>query len=405
MGQSSIRTQAPQSLVPRAASAQGLRVLVVTNVRQPILEAYVSPLAALDEVAEVVIVRDRADVELGRKVRVVAPPGWWPHTTVTKLVSRAYLLRREVARRRPHLMMTVHWFPDGPGVVRLARRLGVPVVANIIGGRAELLDGGRRIALTGLPRAFKRWAQRYQRDRLNATAVITCTGKATGNWLRSAGVNQPRVMTLHAALDHAWFRDADSRDIDVAYVGRADPDKRIDRLLKVLAVVAQRRPGARIAVVSLTEAQLADYKELVTARAASGTGLSVLGRVARVSEVLTRAKVLVLTSDTEGRTLAVLEAMACGAVPVVTQVGDLTEALDDGRAGVTVPLEGSEETVVAALADAVVTLLHDESRRHALATRGRDYVRREHDPTRTREEWRAVIRHSLASTGGPCASS
>ena len=161
----------------------------------------------------------------------------------------------------------------------------------------------------------------------------------------------------------------------------------------------------RVAIGSLTEAQLADYKELVTARAALGSGLSVLGRVARVGDVLARAKVLVLTSDTEGRTLAVLEAMACGAVPVVTQVGDLSEALDEGRAGVTVPLEGSEETVVAALADAVVALLHDEPRRETLAAWGRDYVRREHDPTRTREEWRAVIRHSLASTGGPCASS
>jgi glycosyltransferase involved in cell wall biosynthesis len=392
--------------VPRAGSAQGLRVLVVTNVRQPILEAYVSPLAALDEVAEVVIVRDRADVELGRKVRVAASPRWWPRTIVTKLVSRAYLLRREVARRRPDVMMTVHWFPDGPGVLRLARRLGVPVVANIIGGRAELTDGGRRVALTRLPRAFKRWAQGYQRDQLNATAVISCTGSATCNWLRAAGVNQPKLMTLHAAIDCAWLRDdAGPRDIDVAYVGRADPDKRIDRLLKVLAAVAERRPGTRVAIVSLTEAQLAEYKELVTARAALGAGLNVLGRVERVNDVLTRAKVLLLTSDTEGRTLAVLESMACGAVPVVTEVGDLTEALDEGRAGVIVPLQGSEETVVVALADAVVALLRDESRRHALAARGWDYVRREHDPSRTREEWRAVIRHALASTGGPCASS
>jgi glycosyltransferase involved in cell wall biosynthesis len=383
-----------------------LGVLVVTNVRQPILEAYVSPLAALDEVAQVVIVRDRADVELGRKVRVAAPPRWWPHTTVTKLVSRAYLLRREVARRRPHLMMTVHWFPDGPGVLRLARHLGVPVVANIIGGRAELMDGGRRVALSHLPQGFKRWAQDYQRDRLNATAVISCTGSATCNWLRAAGIVRPHIITLHAALDRAWLRDdAGPRDIDVAYVGRADPDKRIDRLLKVLAAIGQRRPGTRVAVVSVTEAQLGDYKECVTARATLGAGLDVLGRVERVSDVLRRAKVLVLTSDTEGRTLAVLEAMACGAVPVVTDVGDLREALDEARAGVTVPLEGSEEAVVAALADAVVALLHDESRRHALAARGRDYVRREHDPARTHEEWRVVIRHALASKGGPCASS
>jgi len=212
-------------------------------------------------------------------------------------------------------------------------------------------------------------------------------------------------MTLHAALDDAWFRNAVPRDIDLVYVGRADPDKRIDRLLKVLAAVGQRRPGTRVAVVSVAEAELMKYQELVTARAALGNGLNLLGRVDSVSDVLSRAKVLLLTSDTEGRTLAVLEAMACGAVPVVTEVGDLVEALDEGRAGVSVPLQGSEENTVAALADAVVALLHDEPRREALAARCRAYVRREHDPARTRAEWQAVIRHALAPKDGPCASS
>ena len=395
--------------MPKAGSAQGLRVLVVTNVGQPVLHAYLSPLASLEEVTEIVVVRDRSDVELAPKVRVAAPPRWWPRTTLSQLISRAYLLRREAARRRPHLLMTVHWFPDGPGVLHVARRLGVPVVANLVGGRAELIDGGRRLALSRLPRAFKRWAEAYQRERLNATNVLTCTGKATCSWLRAAGVVRPTLMTLHAALEAAWFREATApRDIDVAYVGRVNADKRVDRMLNVLTAIGRRRAGTRVAVVSQTEADKADlggYPELIAARAVLGDGLRLTGRVERVSEVLRRARVLLLTSDTEGRTLAVLEAMASGAVPVVTDVGDLREALDEGRGGIAVPLEASEEMVVAALSDAVVALLDDEPRRQALAAWGREYVRREHDPTRTREEWRAVIRHAVGSQDGPCASS
>jgi len=395
--------------VSRARGTNRLRIVVVTNVGQPVLHAYLSPLASLEEVTEVVVVRDRSDVELPPKVRVVAPAPWWPRTTLSELVSRAYLLRREAAHQRPHLFMTVHWFPDGPGVLRVARRLGVPVVANLVGGRAELIDGGRRLALSRVPRALKRWAEGYQRERLNATNVVTCTGTATCRWLRAAGVVRPRLMTLHAALDDAWFGGAPAAtDIDVAYVGRVNQDKRIDRMLNVLTAIGRRRAGTRVAVVSQTQADkaaLEGYPELIAARAALGRGLWLTGRVERVSDVLRRARVLLLTSDTEGRTLAVLEAMACGAVPVVTEVGDLTEALDEGRAGVTVPLQGSEETMVAALADAVVALLHDEPRRKALAARGREYVRRQHDPRRTREEWRVVIRHALAPKDGPCASS
>ena len=400
--QSSAWAPALLSHVPRAGATDGLRVLVVTNVRQPILEAYLSPLAALDDVAEIVVVRDRADVNLGHKIRVTTPAAWWPHTTVTKLISRPFLLRREATRSPPDLIMAVHWFPDGPGVVRLARDLGVPVVVNIIGGSAELIDGGRRIALTRLPRLLKRRAQEYQRARLDAVSAITCTGSTTCEWFRRAGVVRPAISVLHAAIGEEWFRGgAAARDIDVAYVGRVDPDKRVDRLLQVLAAVGRLRPRTHAVVIGMSEAELrvSRFHYLAEARAALGERLVFHKRVERVSDVLRRAKILLLTSDTEGRPLAALEAMACGAVPVVTDVGDLREALDDGCAGVPVPLGGGGTGVVTALSQAVVTLLDDEPRRQTLAARGQTYVRREHDPRRTRDEWHAVTRQALASGG------
>ena len=390
-----------------AVTHDRLRVLVVTNVRQPILDAYLSPLAALDDVGEIVIVRDRADVDLGRKIRVTAPGAWWPHTTATKLISRPFLLQRAAARQRPHLMMTVHWFPDGPGVVRLAQRLGVPVVVNIIGGSAELIDGGRQIALTRLPGALKRRAQEYQRARLDSVSMITCTGSATCRWFRAAGVVRPALTVLHAGIGDEWFSDGDAvRDIDVAYVGRVDPDKRIDRLLQVLAALGLQRPDTRAVVIGMTEAELQAkaFGDLARARAALGGRLVFQKRVDRVSDVLRRAKILLLTSDTEGRPLVALEAMACGAVPVVTDVGDLKEALYHGRGGIVVPLEAEAAGVVAALSEAARSLLEDDARRQTLAARGQAYVRREHDPRRTREEWQAVTRQALASGGAPCAS-
>jgi hypothetical protein len=86
-------------------------------------------------------------------------------------------------------------------------------------------------------------------------------------------------------------------------------------------------------------------------------------------------------------------------VPVVTEVGDMLEALDGGRAGVAIPKDGDECAVVERLAAAVLGLLENESGRAALAVLGQDHVKREHAPSRTQEEWREVLDSALVA---PC---
>ncbi len=377
----------------RPSRSSPVRVLVVTNVGPTIVEAYLAPLASLDEVREVVVVRDHPNVVPGPKLRTVTPPPSLPRLKAAwKVFGRDWLARSEAASRPPDLLMTLHWFPDGPGVMRFGRRLGVPVVANIIGSRAELIDGGRRVALSRLPSGIKRLAQEYQRDSLNGAAAITCTGVATREWFRAIGVVRPRLSVLHAAMDGTLLRaGAEPRDLDVVFVGRLHPDKRVDRLLRVLTVLGRRRPGMVATVVGLSAEELATLPSFWEAKAALAGNLRLVPWVESIADVLGRAKILLLTSDTEGRTLAVLEAMACGAVPVVTDVGDLREALDDGRAGILVPRVTDEETLADSLASAAAGLLEDVQRRVALATHAQEFVRLEHDPERTREEWRELL--------------
>ena len=124
--------------------------------------------------------------------------------------------------------------------------------------------------------------------------------------------------------------------------------------------------------------------------------------VGDVGDILKRSKVLVVTSDTEGRTLAVLEALACGAAVVATAVGDLPETLLGGQAGIAVPLEGEESAVVARLAQGILSLLGDEALRQRLAAAGRAMVERVHSVEQAQTDWRSVLR--LCGFSGPTQS-
>ncbi len=370
----------------------GIRVAVSTNVPPPILHAYLAPLAAMSEVSEVIIIRDRADVSLGPKTRIVSPPSWWPRGLVVKLLTRRVLFWWVGRTLHPTMIMVVHWFPDGPATARWARRLRVPLVSHIIGGRAELVDGGRRIALSPIPRLLKRFLQRYQMRWLKVSAVTTVTGEETRRWYTSLGLPDDRAITLHALISAPMPSVmAKVRDVDVAFIGRADRDKRVDRLFQVLSVICESRRDLTATIIGVAQAEVEGTANFRLAREAMGDRLVLVKRVERVEDVLIRSKVLCVTSDTEGRTLAVLEAFMSGAAVVATGVGDLAEVVDGSGGGVTVPPNQDESVLCTALATAVQGLLDNEPRRAAAADRGRSFVREAHSFTHSQADWKRIL--------------
>jgi glycosyltransferase involved in cell wall biosynthesis len=79
-----------------------------------------------------------------------------------------------------------------------------------------------------------------------------------------------------------------------------------------------------------------------------------LGQRHDVESIVVGAKVFVLTSLSEGLSIAMAEAMAAGAVPVVANVGELGDLVEDGTSGFLVPPNDVEQ-----YADRIVKLLED----------------------------------------------
>ena len=84
-------------------------------------------------------------------------------------------------------------------------------------------------------------------------------------------------------------------------------------------------------------------------------------------------EIFVQPSRTESMPLTVLEAMAAGRAIVATDVGCLRQMLDAPEAGVVVPPESPE-----AIAEALLTLLHNPEKRECLGTAAQERARREY---------------------------
>ncbi|MFC4531698.1 glycosyltransferase [Sphaerisporangium dianthi] len=135
----------------------------------------------------------------------------------------------------------------------------------------------------------------------------------------------------------------------VAYVGRLTQIKRPDRLVTVAREVLGHVPGCRFVICGG-----GDLREQVEHDARSLPGaFDLLGWRADVETVYAAADVVLLTSDSEGTPLSLIEAGMAGRPVVATRVGSVAEVVRDGRTGLlAAPVAGE-------LAAHIVRLLSD----------------------------------------------
>src|SRR5262249_11048520 len=100
---------------------------------------------------------------------------------------------------------------------------------------------------------------------------------------------------------------------------------------------------------------------------------------------LRRAKVFVLTSDSEGLPLSTMEAMMCGLPVVASAVGDLADLVNDGVNGFLV-----EERTPENFANRIVELLTNTERLGRFAKAARHAAER-HNVNTVTQTWDSVL--------------
>jgi len=121
----------------------------------------------------------------------------------------------------------------------------------------------------------------------------------------------------------------------VVSVGRLNRGKDPATLLAGFATFAETRPGARLALAYHDSPLLARVKRQVAASPLLRDRVSLLGRLTRekVRLLLSAARIFASASRSEGSGYAALEALACGALPVLSDIPSFRAMTGAGRVG------------------------------------------------------------------------
>jgi len=133
---------------------------------------------------------------------------------------------------------------------------------------------------------------------------------------------QPNVIEPDPVVDH--LRVLNGRPF-LLHVGSCIPRKRIDVLLDVYANVRDRHPDVRL--VKVSGEWSAPQKEQIT-RLGLGDGLYHLHGLSRnqLASLYRRAELVLMPSEKEGFGIPVIEALACGAVVLGSDIPPVREA-------------------------------------------------------------------------------
>lgn len=287
---------------------------------------------------------------------VVQPPQWL-RSAAGDVGARLLMFAWTAVRERPDIVGGFHLLFNGMVAALVGRLVNAATMYFCVGGEAEVVGGGIRSEnrLLGKLSAPEATLEQQLVDVVKRFDIIVTMGTGAADFFRSRGV-QGYLYRNGGGIDTRRFqpgRPAD-KDIDVLFVGRLAPIKRVDRLLDA---VFSAKPSRRLKVVIVGAGECLEDLERCARELGIEDCVTFAGQQADVGSFLRRSRLFALTSESEGVSLSMLEAMISGVVPVVSEVGDLGDVVKDGDSGFLVA-----DLAPKTFAQRFLTLLDDDAR-------------------------------------------
>ncbi len=302
--------------------------------------AHLGPLSASKECSRIWMVSNNPVPKISKVIGIYPPK--WLMKIVGVTPARLLTFLWSAIRYRPHIVGGFHIMVNGIATAIAGLLAGARSTYFCVGGPPEVHDGGvhpydHAFAKMETPDSV---VERRLLGIISKFDLIITMGTRAIEFFRNKGINT-EFQVLSGGIDSQRFQPSnENSSIDLILTGRLAEIKRIDVFLQVVKLVVDKIPEVKAVIVGegklLTELkQMADDLDI-------DRNVRFAGHQNNVGEWLQKSKIFVLTSDSEGLSLSLMEAMMCGLPAVVSDVGDLADLVDNGINGYLVPRRSPE---------------------------------------------------------------
>ena len=240
---------------------------------------------------------------------------------------------------RPDVVGGFHLLLNGLLALGVGRLLGSKTLYICGGGIREVVGGGYRSEnrIFGQLDAASRSVERQLLVSARFFDFIFVRGSSARRYFRENRVEDRALHIVTAGIDQNLFSvksvddSSSSKDYDLIFVGRISDVKRLHLVVEALGVLSEQGKGYRLAVVG--DGPGKEGIQVLADQLGVSDRVDFIGWTDDVSGYLMRSRAFIMTSSSEGMSQAMLQAMMSGLPVLVTDVGDLADAVRPGVNG------------------------------------------------------------------------
>jgi L-malate glycosyltransferase len=298
------------------------------------------PLSACKYISRIWIVSTYPVPEID-KVKLIYPPQW-----LCKFFGRT------PARLMVFYFMGLRCRPDYVGGFHLLLNgLSSPLLARFINARSIYFNGGGILEVSGggylvanpwahLIKYPDKIIERKLIRAVSAIDICIVRGRKTIKYFNQQGATN-RFEIIAGGIDEKKFQDnTTTKEYDLILIGNIIQIKRIDLFLKVIQDSVKELPTLRAVIVGTGPLELS-FKNFAQEINISNH-VTFVGYQKDVAPWLFKSKVFMLTSDSEGLSQALIEALFCGLPCIVSDVGEHADIIEQGVNGYLVKEQNSQ---------------------------------------------------------------
>lgn len=322
------------------------------------------PFVSLDVVKSIYIFTESEGIDMP-KCRYITNPGWIAKikpgfiARLIRIFFEPLQLLYYALKIKPSFINGIYCLPKGLNSYIISRIAGIKCVNWVIGSRLEVET----------EMLCKKTWEKINLWHLRGCDALSVKGQADIEFLSSKNIERSKMFTLNGAIDTRKFVCMEGeRPIDILFVGTFYELKGPDRILKILKQLLLPFPD--ISLVMVGNGKLWQVIKNMALELGISQSIKFEGYQKNIVPYYQKSKLLLMPSRSEGLPTSMLEAMSCGCVPVMSNVGNVKEvALHNINSKVIDNFEDINSFTLH-----VTDLLNNESKRKHFAVHARNLI-------------------------------